>query len=251
MVTLTLRLFCTAISILIFFYPAPYIPSTASQYDAFVTYYTPDKPAVYGYATRYGSWQVAFDELLWEAHEYAAQRDHGFALIGGGYGYYWIDGRRYLAYNRFSYAYSWLIKQAPRPPTANQRRLARLATMDYGAAYAYVHNRYIGIISTRSPNDIGREYCLLTAPDLRPVGLVIVGGVAARHDYLPYGNSVNDDFGHQRLGQRVMQIDGQPWMWLADVTDSILLWMDWEGGPILIALGPPYLCRTSCAITAE
>lgn len=248
---LVLRAICTATTILVIFYSAPHISADMTRREAFVTYYTSDKQAVYGYATRYGSWDIAFGELYWEAQEYVSQRDHGFALIGGGYGYYTIDGREYLADNRSSFAYSWLLTQPAPEPTLNQRRLARIADMSYKEARAEILSNYIGIISTRSPNDIGREYCLFTAPDLTPVGPVIVGGTAARHDYVPYGPSVNDRYGHLRLGQRVMTVDGVAWYWVADVTDSVLVSMGHRGGPILIALGPKWLCDDSCLLVDD
>ena len=237
-----------SVAVAVIFHEAPYIKPGQSQHTIYSTYYSNSPPAIYGYATRYGSDTVAFNELLWEAHEYVAQRDHGFALIGGGYGYHTLNNTQYLAENRSSMAYGLLSANVPVKPTEQQCRLTVLASMTREQAEVYVSKRYIGIISLKSPNDIGREFCLMRYPSLNTVGVVIVGGTAARNDWAPFGPSLNDDYSHLRMGELFMALDGTDYRWTADLSDSVYSAMGVNPGAVLIALGPKFLCSNVCPI---
>lgn len=233
--------------------PRHLTPGMAPE-ETYAEYYSPVKSLVYGYATRYGDKDLALRELLWSAHEYADQHEFGFGLLGGGYGYYEIGDSSYLVDNRASHGYYLLSQGEQPPPNENQRRLAMLANMTDEQAIEYVNSRYVGIVSLRSPNEIGSERCLLKLPSGEPVGLVIVGGTAARHDWSYFGPSVNDDFGHERMGSRVLTFDRQSYYWVADLPDN-LFYSTWDGDSVaLVAIGPGELCDYSqpiCSIRED
>jgi hypothetical protein len=92
-------------------------------------------------------------------------------------------------------------------------------------------------VFTKSPNDIGREFCYYSLDESRVIGLVVVGGSAGRHDWSYFGDSVNDAYGHLRLGQRLFLAGDHSVPWLADVTNDL-----WDYGPLAVLL-PPTFCN--------
>lgn len=82
---------------------------------------------------------------------------------------------------------------------------------------------HIGAIAMKSPNDLGRVYCL------HGVGSVLVGDVAALHDWAPVGESV---LGPNRLA--LVWVDGYPWV--ADLPNGLYYAAGGEGGPVIVRL---------------
>jgi hypothetical protein len=220
--------------------PATYLPDGLEFRQAAELYYQTYPEAVYGHVTRYGSDDLAFRELYNLSQEYRSQITRGYGLLGGGYGYRWIGGREYLIDNRASDGY-WMMADKISEPfpnhNSNQLNLLKLSMMSPEQARAYIDREYAGIISVKSPNDIGREFCMIDFPSRRVLGKVIVGGVAGRHDWMYFGESVNDFYGHLRIGQRSLELGGVDYYWLADVTDRL-----WGRGMKYALLLPPEMC---------
>jgi hypothetical protein len=127
------------------------------------------------------------------------------------------------------------------PPrlNSNQIRLmniARLAELNLGAAERYVQQTYMGVISTKSPNDLGAEFCVYnpTYPNT-PIGTVIVGGVSAQNHYTELVD--RDD----PLGRQTYTWQGQELYWVADLPNTVYTAIDGTGAP-----APTILRRGAC-----
>ena len=218
-----LDLFICLLELSVCLSPAAHLDSGMSFREAAEVYYQPADDNIYGYATRYGSNDLALAELYFEAQEAMSQYRRGYILIGGGYGYRRINGGVMLIDNRSAIGYAKLADRWARQKlTEAQRRLLRMSLKNIDELRDYVEARYIGIVAVRSPNDIGREFCVYDLYTERTVGLVIVGGSAARNDWTYYGSSVNDDYGHERLGMRVLTVElGRKYYWIADLSDMV------------------------------
>jgi hypothetical protein len=206
-----------------------------SRDEILTSYYELTAPVVAGWATRYGPDRAATEELWITAVETEAQIEHaGFALIGGGYGFWKIDGAEYLLQNRASLGWSLLVQGAeiPQKPTTQQRRLLRLARMGYQDFLDYVGDEYAGVISTKSPNDIGREFCLSLADGVViEIGTVLVGNTSAQHDWTPLSGRV-DPLG----AQTVVDAEGRTRYWIADLPNSLYAAAGGTGGPAFVML---------------
>ncbi len=237
--TLILLLFVCGIYQRIAVQPATYLPSDLSFREAAELYYQPYPEMTYGHVTRFGSDDIAYSELYRLAQEARSQITRGYGLLGGGYGYRWIDGREYLIDHRSSLGYTLLADRHNNfvGITDNQSLLLELSELSWGDFVPVIATNYKGIISVKSPNDIGREFCLWNLDTNQKVGMVIAGGVAARNDWLYYGPSVNDYYQHPRIGQRVSKLNGIEYYWLADLSDSV-----WGDGMQYAALLPPEAC---------
>jgi hypothetical protein len=238
--TLILLLFVCGIYQRIAVQPATYLPSDLSFREAAELYYQPYPEMTYGHVTRFGSDDIAYGELYRLAREFRSQYDRGYALLGGGYGYQLIGGMWYLVDNRASNGYTLLangnaVQYAKL--TDGQENLLALGSMSYEEFLDILQYNNTRIISVKSPNDIGREFCLWNLDTNQKVGMVIAGGVAARNDWLYYGPSVNDYYQHPRIGQRVSKYQGTEYYWLADLSDSV-----WGDGMQYAALLPPEAC---------
>lgn len=220
--------------------PMPeYLPDGLGFHQAAEMYYSTYPEAVFGYVTRYGPNEKAYDELFYISQEYRAQLTRGYVLLGGGYGYQYIDGVEYLVENRACAGYSLLANKQHEPfaPTQAQQNLYELSFVSYQDFDDYLDEHYVGLVFTRSSNDIGREFCYYSLDEMKVVGKVIVGGSAARNDWLYYGPSLNDYYGHLRLGQRLLHYGDYQIIWIMDVSDSL-----WVHGK-LAALLPAEICE--------
>lgn len=197
-------------------------------------YYAPDPEEITGWATRFGTDDWATEELWFAANEALAQYTlAGYSLAGGGYGYQVIDGDEYLMTNRSSEGFELLATggiEWDGPITLEQRRLFRLASMDFDTFTEHVAREYAGVVFTRSPNDIGRTFCLKRF-DGQQIGDVIVGNVSALHDYTPLAGRPDP------LGLQVARDeDGRSWRWIVDLPDSLYYASGGEGGPAFVKL---------------
>jgi hypothetical protein len=181
-------------------------------------------------------------ELYWTATELASQYNHGYVITGGGYGYADIGDETYLITSRADVGYSLMRETADQQRLNDQqRRLLMLSRLTYEEAAEYVVTHYDGVLSLKSPNDLGRVYCLVYLDNPSVTYRVIVGGTAALNDWMHYGDSINDDFGHPRLGYRQLEHGGKNYWWLADLTDAVYHADD--DGTALIALLPWHVCE--------
>lgn len=201
-------------------------------------YYAPDPEETIGWATRFGTDDWATEELWFAANEALAQYTlAGYSLAGGGYGYQVIDGDEYLMTNRSSEGFELLATGGigwDGPITLEQRRLFRLASMDFDTFAEHVAREYAGVVFTRSPNDIGRTFCLKRFNG-QQIGDVIIGNVSALHDYTPLAGRPDP------LGLQVVRDNtGQPWHWIVDLPDSLYYAAGGEGGPAFVRLASGY-----------
>lgn len=256
-----LDLFICLLELSICLAPAAHLDSGMSFREAAEVYYQPADDNIYGYATRYGSNDLALAELYFEAQEAMSQYRRGYILIGGGYGYRRINGGVMLIDNRSAIGYAKLADRGGwQSLTEAQRRLLRMSSKNIDELRDYVEERYIGIVAVRSPNDIGREFCLYDLTHQEIMGLVISGGSAARNDWMYYGPSVNDYYHHQRLGMRTLRprkghffylqdlspdLYDTDFYWIADLTDSVYYRLGYSMGAQarLIALIDPEYCE--------
>ncbi|KKW45264.1 MAG: hypothetical protein UY97_C0028G0002 [Parcubacteria group bacterium GW2011_GWB1_57_6] len=218
--------------------------SETRQQAVYQQYYDAYSRVVIGSGTRYGSNQSAIDELwgytsgqIPGAPNLPEQMGRGYVLTGGGYGYVSIDGRMALVDGTNSSPDDGINEYVtladrhggpvqPNELNDNQRRLYDLARDENGNLVSYdefiqkVNSRYVGVISAKSPNDIGREFELFRKNadgTVTDIGRVIVGGTAARHDWTDYGDSILGG-GDNRLGYRGLQ-QGEDWV--ADLPTEI------------------------------
>lgn len=202
-------------------------------------YYMPSPAQFWGYVTRYGSDQRAIMELWWYSREAHDEMDVlGIVLDGGNFGFY----DDVLIGNRTDYARALGSGQKLTIPTPNenQRRILAWSQLKYEDFAQTVLKKYAGVISLKSNNDIGREYCLYRGIGFGLVGRTVVGGSAANNDWTPFGQSVNDNLGHARLGVRLWRDDsGQAWHWAADLPDNLFKVAGGSDRPVLIFLYEP------------
>ena len=204
----------------------------ADLHSATWQYYEDSPAEFWGYATRYGSEERAASELIWYSHELIAQQDAGHVIIGGeqgagGYGYFDRNGNELLldGLDGLPYAVARMVWGVDGWSDFNDEQ-QRLRTIVGNEGDWFSNSRIVGTVSIKSPNDIGRLFCLYRVDHdsllATSLGIVMVGGTAARTDWSIYGPSVNDDYDHQRLGGRVL-VDNQlrEWHWAADLPDQL------------------------------
>lgn len=221
------------LSLLLAFFIQTCQPNNITDYSTLramqESYYEKSPKEFCGFATRYGRDSRAIDELYWEATEVVAQHEHGYILLGGNYGYQVIDGVEYLLDNRASMGYSkHITNQDYQHLTPAQRRLLMLGNMDRETFNDYIVQNYIGVVSIKSPNDIGREFCLYDVYKPYPIGTVIVGGTAASKDWLLVGSRAN----YETIGLGLMKsIDsqGNGWYWAVDLPNSLYYGLSHNG----------------------
>ena len=199
-------------------------PESGFNYESWLElYYEPSPDDFTGWATRNG--QTMAGLLWWVAHEAADQYEvsGGYMLYGGGEGFVNLGGENYLMQNRASLGfvrYATRQEMAP-PPSLNeqQHRLLALSRLSFDDFIRDVSERYVGVIATKSPNDLGREFCLSWLnPDTmaeQQVGTVIVGDVAALDDWTPLGG--RDD----PLSLQTYQSGGRTWHWAAELPTDL------------------------------
>lgn len=167
-------------------------------------YYAPSPSRLYGYLTLYGTKDKAVGVLLWQLGHFTSQLERGAPLLGGGYG---------------------IETPTPAPVielNPSQVRLFNLARMVEGLepdeARALLAGRYDYVIALKSPNDIGRVYCVYRSRgDRALLARVIVGDTSALNDYTGIGGTDGIP-----LGWRVTEDpDGHLVHWLADVPDEL------------------------------
>lgn len=199
-------------------------------------YYTPSSSNYEGYVTDAGSYGVALHSLRWYSLQVIEEYKHsGYVLIGGGYGFVTINGKEYLIQNRSSEGYTLIQQQhTANQLSANQTRLYNLGELSEENFEESVRSEYDGIISTKSPNDVGRVYCLYQAD--KYIGKFIVGDHAGVNDWTPYGKSLNDYYGHARLGLRVGKRDGLEYYWIADLTREVYKQVKLDEGLAVVRL---------------
>lgn len=214
---------------------ACHIPANASWQEVMRLYYAPSSSDYEGYVTDAGSYGVALHSLRWYSLQVIEEYQHsGYVLIGGGYGFVTIEGKDYLIQNRGSEGYTLIQQHNPHILNANQARLYKLGELSQQDFEESVRSEYDGIISTKSPNDIGRVYCLYHNDEF--IGKFIVGDHAGVNDWTPYGKSLNDYYGHARLGLRVGKRNGMEYYWIADLTREVYQKVKLDEGLAIIRL---------------
>lgn len=198
-------------------------------------YYEPSPERFSGFGTLSGSERPAAGELWMMGEQLVAQYRHaGYALKGGGYGFVEVGGQPYLIQDELSPGWAAIAGEylggAPAQPlTAQQLRLYRLGSMPPAQAVSEVLSAYDGIISLKSPNDLGRIFCVVDG-QARPVGTAIVGGVAAINDWAGARE------GLPPLGYMRYEADGREWAWAADLSEGLYQAAGGDGGPVIIGL---------------
>lgn len=105
--------------------------------------------------------------------------------------------------------------------------------------------KYIGVISTKSPNDFGKRFLVYDCVDgtIDFVGVVIVGGMAKRDDWIGIGSPTTDYFSLTKnpLITR-FQNDSQ---WAFDLSESMYKYFGGDGGPTrpIIMVNPDILIK--------
>lgn len=185
-----------------------YLPDQGSDPDILSRYYAPSPAVLYGYVTRYVDTDRAVSIGLWQLGHFREQVKAGYPMLGGNY-------RHGLASDS-DYA-KWIVDHIPpiMELTPPQLRLYRLSVLSDEAA-AVVLRSYDAVIALKSPNDIGRVYCVYL-PAGALVGRVIVMDTSSVNDYTGIGGTQGIP-----LGRRVTT-DGvrQRVHWAADVPDTL------------------------------
>lgn len=198
-------------------------------------YYAPSKAISYGYLTRYLEHDRALDVAVWQVHHFQEQVDHMNPLLGGGYSAdspeYWGDDATRLEYNpvddHLQIAPQSIIELTPAQVRLyhliEHRRTLVLAgyTEDKAdnAIRDLIDGGYDAIVAMKSPNDIGRVFCVYRV-DLWPQTLaarVIVMDTSARNDYTGIGGTDGVPLGY-RVATNIL---GQDVHWLADVEPDL------------------------------
>lgn len=210
-------------------------------------YYEPMPSVVGGWITRSGPDRNALEELWWTSREAAQQRLHGPVLYAGGYGYQVVNGQEFLIENRLSQGYGLQVDQCAGdwqcihdafPLNEGQERLVALgqeAAITGGTQAfrrAFIEGGWTGVIAMKSPNDIGRQFCLYAFDpvDFKVLNAgwpVIVGGTSAQHDYTELSGR-SDPLGRQTVETYP---GSPPWYWVADVPDGLYGSLELQGLP--------------------
>lgn len=214
-------------------FPDNHLPSSyITTNEQMQFYYVPSPSLFMGYATRSGPLESNIHELRKEISFMMEQSKYAFPLIGGGYGLHngiWIRNSTDLS--------KWLVTNNPANVQWNnqQLRLKYLGSLDDTKFENYIHNNYVGVISIKSPNDIGREYCIYDYWDRTYIGKVIVGGTAALNDWTQIGKSKSDLSGAGRLGIRRLYLNNEIFWWAAELPDN-LFYLIKKGDSALVIL---------------
>ena len=97
--------------------------------------------------------------------------------------------------------------------------------------------KYIGIISTKSPNDIGRRFVMYQRQNDgtdKFLGIVLVGGTAARADWTGREGSIikNNPLGIRRQNPETSKSDPNGQQWGFDLPNHIYEYFGGSGGPV-------------------
>lgn len=182
-------------------------------------YYEPSPATVYGYLTRYGSEARGVRVGLWQLDHFREQLNRMEPLLGGGYSPsvqydgQW-SGQPTIAFDQdlTGQLYPSDITEL----TPAQATLYHLAFADDPLAEL---ERFNGVIAMKSPNDIGRMFCVYRADIYPPsfVGRVLVMDTSAVNDYTGIGGTDGVPLGYRVTADPT----GQLTHWVADMTDDI------------------------------
>ena len=171
-------------------------------------YYAPSPSIDYGYLTRYGSNEYAAGVAVLQLGHFREQMARNQPLLGGNYG----PG----AQRDGQWAYG---DDAPALTPAQWRLLDlanRTEDMSREEAIAMMLAEYDYIVAMKSPNDIGRMFCVFD-DEGKFEGRAFVGDTSALNDYTGIGGT-----GGIPLGYRVTASPaGHNAYWLADVPTEL------------------------------
>lgn len=195
----------------------PDLPAPGSVPDAEIVsaYYVPVPARFYGYVTRYLDRDRALDLAVWQVQHFREQIDAGYPLLGGNYRY-GLENDQDLA--------NWLVdnKAAIVELTPAQVWLAQLAYNDDQQVREYL-SRYDGIAALRSPNDIGRQFCIHTPQDGALVARVVVMDTSALNDYTGIGGTDGVPLGYRQTADPVGRVANWAGELSGDIWDKLVI----------------------------
>ncbi len=191
--------------------PIPELPQLGSASDAEIVarYYEPVPARFYGFVTRYLDKERALDMAIWQVHHFREQLKAGYPLLGGNYRY-GLENDQDLA--------DWLADNQPSivELTPAQSWLTNWTSSTDEQARAAL-SRYDGIGALRSPNDIGRIFCIYTPQDGALVARVAIMDTSALNDYTGIGGTDGVPLGYRQTPDPL----GQPAHWAGEVSGDI------------------------------
>lgn len=191
--------------------------------DVLAAYYKPSPRVVYGYLTRYLDNERAVDIAMWQLEHFREQAARMSIMLGGGYA---PDARHdgEAAVPNGQYFNSVDGTMVPSPDhimelTPAQVRLYRLSQLSDEDARAVLTKRYDYVIALKTPNDIGRVFCVYQSwhNDQPLIARVFVGDTSAVNDYTGFGGTDGLPLGYRVTADP----EGRDTHWLADVPGEL------------------------------
>lgn len=239
-----------------------------TDYEKFVmfsNYYEPSPKSFVSTATLYGSEESSYVELSFYGEVIRQQMWRGFVLTGSGeYGFHNIPLDDNILDNQGSDAYLYFadrVRDKANQPIPveyselNDRQKRVYDITEYkdwemedkfimpisdmsklSETQALLSGKYIGFVSTKSPNDFGRRFLLYK--DNKFVGIVLVTGTAKRSDWTGLEKPTTENFRYYRNPLIIRRNNGVQWGF--DFTQDLYDFFGGTGGPTenILAIDP-------------
>lgn len=213
------------------------IPPPGDDRAVLEAYYRPSKATSYGYLTRYLEHRRALEVAVWQVHHFQEQINRMEVLLGGGYS---PDTRRDgegevpngIGFDLWGDGPVKINPGSIIELTPAQVRLYGLVQI-YNEAIAhgftpeqadqevrqFLINGYDSIVAMKSPNDIGRVFCVYRSyvPEMPLVARVIVMDTSAVNDFTGIGGTAGVPLGYRVTPDPT----GRETHWLADVPHDL------------------------------
>jgi hypothetical protein len=223
----------------------------------FLNYYKPSPKIFTGHGTLYGSEDSSYVELSFYGEVIRQQMWRGFVLTGSGiYGYQDVlgvfDNLLDKQGSEMYIYYADLIRDSANQPipvtyeqlNRNQKRLYDITTVrsweiaeDFivpievqskqTETEALLSKKYIGFVSTKSPNDIGRRFLLYKGSNF--AGVVLVTGCAKQSDWTGVGLTTTETFRYYN-NPLIVRVSGDGSQWGFDFTSVLYSFFGGTGG---------------------
>ena len=217
-----------------------YYEELPTKFRAAATYYGPDS-YTYGELLGYGVW---LRQQMWRGYVLIASGDYGFYDCRFYLEAVYSQGDFYRCYrdnllsaqkSQMYYFFADMHKDKNGQPQSviyndlndRQKRIYDLTSCDlmekicrkkfFVPIGEISTDKYIAIISCKSPNDFGRRFYLYKTEQF--VGVVICGGEAKRDDWTGLGSPTNDNFKFNRFPLAIRIHKGDHWAF--DFPDSV------------------------------